>query len=179
MTAASPAAQPRIRLTPLAERHLDATLTWANDAELMRLMDRVTPVEPDGHRRWFEGLRNREDCRYFAAETIDGDHHVGNVWLWNIDPRHRRAEIRVVMGDVTARDRGLGSEAIDLLATWAFQALGLHRVYAYVLAINPRAQRAFEKAGFRAEGLLRGDRWSGDMPVDVYLLARLASDTRP
>ncbi|MEQ1575773.1 MAG: GNAT family protein, partial [Vicinamibacterales bacterium] len=90
-----------------------------------------------------------------------------------------RAEIRVVMGDVTARDRGLGSEAIDLLATWAFQALGLHRVYAYVLAINPRAQRAFEKAGFRAEGLLRGDRWSGDMPVDVYLLARLASDTRP
>ncbi len=83
------------------------------------------------------------------------------------------------MGDVTARDRGLGSEAVNLLATWGFEALGLHRVYAYVLAINPRAQRAFEKAGFRTEGLLRGDRWSGDMPVDVYLVARLASDTQP
>ncbi len=59
MTSSSPAARPRIRLTPLAEKHLNATLAWANDAELMRLMDRVTPVEPDGHRRWFEGLRDR------------------------------------------------------------------------------------------------------------------------
>ena len=41
---------------------------------------------------------------------------------------------------------------------YAFEQLGLHRVYAYVLAFNPPARRAFEKAGFALEGTLRDDR---------------------
>ena len=57
-------------------------------------------------------------------------------------------------------------------ARLAFSELGLHRIYAYVLAINPRAQRAFERAGFALEGKLRDDRWVDDRFVDAYLLAQ-------
>jgi RimJ/RimL family protein N-acetyltransferase len=42
-----------------------------------------------------------------------------------------------------------------------------------VLGINPRALRAFEKAGFAVEGVLKEDRWDGDRYCDVYLLGRL------
>jgi RimJ/RimL family protein N-acetyltransferase len=59
------------------------------------------------------------------------------------------------------------------MCAYAFERLNLHRVYAYVLAINPRARRAFEKAGFALEGTLREDRWAGDAYTDVYLLGRL------
>jgi RimJ/RimL family protein N-acetyltransferase len=52
----------------------------------------------------------------------------------------------------------------------------LHRLYAYVFARNPRAKRAFEKAGFTVEGLLRQERRFGTEFIDVYLLARLASE---
>jgi RimJ/RimL family protein N-acetyltransferase len=166
----------RIQLVPLAERHLDATLHWVNDAAMMRLLGRAARVDSDEHQRWFQGLQHRSDCRYFSVETIDGGRHVGNIWLWDINATDRKAEVRILFGDENARGRGYGSEAIRLLADLAFDTMGLHRLFAYVFSINPRAKRAFEKAGFRSEGVLRQDRRVGDEYVDVYLLGQLAAD---
>lgn len=160
-----------VRLIPLERRHLEKTLEWANDPELMRLLNRAHTVSKEEHEQWFEVIQQREDCRYFAIETEDGA-HLGNVWLWDIDPRHRRAELRIVMG-LDQAGQGAGTEAISLLCDYAFERLNLHKVYAYVLAINPRARRSFEKAGFELEGTLREDRWTGEAFSDVYLLGKL------
>jgi RimJ/RimL family protein N-acetyltransferase len=166
----------RVCLRPLGRAHLARTLAWVNDPELMRLLDRARPVAPDEHERWYEELSTRNDRQYFAIETIADRRHIGNVWLWDIDGRHRRAEVRVLIGDATGTDRGLGTEALDLISRYAFDQRDMHKVYAYVLSINPRAKRAFEKAGFAPEGLLRADRRAGDRYVDVHLLARLREE---
>src|SRR5690348_12440500 len=90
-----------VRLVPFDRTHLVLTREWANDAELARLMDRARPVSEDEHMAWFAALQGREDCRYFAV--VEGSVHVGNVWLWAIHNRHRKAEIRIVIGDAGAR----------------------------------------------------------------------------
>ena len=164
---------------PLTESHLNQTLAWVNDPAMMRLLGRTAHVEPEEHRDWFAAMQRRADCRYFAVEVVETGRHIGNVWLWDIDTVSRKAEIRILFGDETSRGRGYGGEAIDLVARVAFDSLGLHRVYAYVFAINPRAKRAFERAGLRAEGLLRHHRIVGTEPVDVHLLARLDTDPPP
>ena len=164
----------RIALVPLARRHAARTRAWANDRDLMRLMDRVRQVGEAEHEAWLEALARRDDCAYFAIELPPDGTHVGNVWLWNIDARHRKAELRIVVGDAAARGKGVGAEAIDALCRHAFDSLGLHRVYACVLAINPRARTAFERARFRLEGTLRDDRRGDDGFVDAWLLARLS-----
>lgn len=169
-------ADARVRLVPFAEKHLDATFAWVNDAATMQLLGRLARVERDEHQRWFAQLQHRTDCRYFSVETVDGGRHVGNIWLWDIDDTHRKAEVRILFGDEPSRDRGYGSEALALLADVAFHSMKLHRLYAYVFAMNPRAKRAFEKAGFRVEGLLRDDRRSGSGYIDTYVLGRLDSD---
>ena len=166
----------RVSLVPLAENHLDATFQWVNDPVMMRLLGRTAPVDPDEHQRWFSRLHTREDCRYFAVETADSGRHVGNVWLWDINAADRKSEVRVLFGDEASRGHGYGSEAIGLLATLAFTTFDLQRLYAYVFGHNPRAKRAFEKAGFMVEELLRQERRLGNELIDVYLLARLASD---
>ena len=163
-----------IRLRPLERRHLDQTLEWANDSELMRLLNRAQTVSKNEHEQWFATLKERTDCSYFAIETVEDGIHIGNIWLWNIEPRHRRAELRIVMGSEHS-GKGAGTKAITRLCDYAFEQLDLHKIYAYVLAINPRARRAFEKAGFVLEGTLREDRWTGDAFTDVYLLAKLTS----
>lgn len=160
-----------LRLVPLDRKHLEATRRWANDPELMRLMDRAHPVSEPEHEAWFLALPGRRDCAYFAIESIDGARHFGNVWLWNIDTRHRRAELRIVL-DLSSANRGLGRESIDLLARFAFERLQLHKLVAYVLSFNPRARKAFERAGFEVEGVLKEDRWAAEGFVDVWLLGR-------
>lgn len=163
-----------IALRPLDSRHSIHTRNWANDPSLAQLLDRAWPVSDTEHEKWFLSLSERKDCLYFAIETLKDDKHVGNVWLWGIDCRHRKAELRVVIGE-TDCGRGLGTDAIRLLCAYGFERLNLHKIYAYVLGINPRARRAFEKAGFSIEGTLKEDRWTGDRYSDVYLLANIAN----
>ena len=162
----------RVCLVPLDRRHMGRTRDWANDPELMKLMDRGAVVGDEEHERWFASLGGRDDCAYFAIETPEA-RHVGNIWLWAIDRRHLKAELRVVIGEQDARGRGIGSAAIDALCRRGFDRLGLHRIYAYVLAMNVAAQQAFRRAGFMLEGTLRDDRRAGDLFVDVVLLARV------
>jgi RimJ/RimL family protein N-acetyltransferase len=116
--------RPLDRLVPFAETHLAATLGWVNDPAMMRLLGRAKRVESVEHQRWFE----------------------------HIDAADAKPEVCFLFGDEASRGRGYGSEAIDLLAGIAFNSMNLHRLYAYVFAINPRAKRAFEKAGFQVEG---------------------------
>jgi RimJ/RimL family protein N-acetyltransferase len=162
-----------LALTPLGVEHLARTLEWTNDGDLARPLNRTRRVEEAEHRAWFEGLAGRTDCAYFAIELENERRHVGNVWLWDIDERHRKAEARIVVGDAAARGRGIGPLAIDAMCRYGFSTRRLHRIYAFVLAINPGAKRAFEKAGFALEGILRDDRWSDDRFVDAYVMARL------
>jgi len=162
-----------VNLVPLGPAHKERTRAWANDPEIARLMNRGRPVSEAEHEVFFEEIARRNDCAFCAVELANGT-HVGNVWLWNIDTRHQKAEMRVLIGDPAARGKGAGSEAIDLLCRYGFDRVNLHRIYAYVLSTNPAAKRAFEAAGFIQEGILRDDRWSGDRFVDAYLLARLS-----
>jgi RimJ/RimL family protein N-acetyltransferase len=160
----------RVVLVPLEPRHSAQTLQWTNDRELARLLDRPRIVTEQEHERWFATLADRDDTIYFAIER-DG-RHVGNVWLAGIDARHRKAEVRIVLAS-DAAGQGTGSRAIELIAEHAFGAMNLHRLYAFVLAFNPRARRAFEKAHFTVEGTLRDDRVDGSGFVDTFVLGRV------
>ena len=61
--------------------------------------------------------------------------------------------------------KGYGSDAIQLLLRYAFTELNLQRVSLTVFEFNQRAQRSYEKVGFRLEGRQRqimqreGRRW--------------------
>jgi RimJ/RimL family protein N-acetyltransferase len=162
-----------LSLAPFAEQHLSRTLTWTNDPELARLLGRARRVTDEEHQEWFRSQSHRFDTIFFAIEVGPAQTHIGNVWLADIDRRHLKAEVRIVIG--APAPAGSGSRAIDLIATHAFEAMGLHRLYAYVLAFNPRARRTFEKSGFVLEGTLRDDRFDGTAFVDAFLLGRVAS----
>ncbi len=164
-----------VSLRPFDRKYLARTREWANDPELAHLLDRSRPVSDADHEKWFAAMQSNPDAVLFALEC--GDEHVGNIWLWGIDWRHHKAEVRVVIGASAHHGKGVGTEAIDLVSRYGFSRLNLRRLYAYVLGHNPRARRAFEKAGYQAEGLLREDRWAGDRYVDVHLLGRLRTPT--
>jgi RimJ/RimL family protein N-acetyltransferase len=149
-----------------------------NDPECMRLLNREHVITLEEHERWFESIASSSSVCYFAIETPT-EEHIGNVWLVDVDRRHRKAEVRIVIGADDSRGRGRGARAIALVATEAFDGMQLHRLYAYVLAFNTRAQRAFERAGFALEGTLRHDRRSEGQWTDALLLARVADNWKP
>ena len=161
------------RLRRLELRHLDQSRSWFNDPELARLLGRTRKISGAEHKEWFSGLRQRADCVYFAIETEGEGRYIGNIWLWGVDTFHRKAELRILIGERDCLEKGIGTEAIKLLCKYGFNNMNLNKVFAYIHATNQRARRAFEKAGFEVEGILKEDRCIEGQFTDVYLLGKL------
>lgn len=98
----------------------------------------------------------RRDAVVFSVIDNESGEYLGNVWLWAVHPVHRSAELRIVMSP-EAKGKGFGTAACQGLLRFAFQDLNLHKVYLYVLNHNKGAVRAFEKAGFVREGVLKDE----------------------
>lgn len=69
------------------------------------------------------------------------------------EPDYRSAEIDVFLG-APWHGRGLGSEAVRVLADHLVAERGHHRIVIVPAAENGAAIRSYEKAGFRVVGLL-------------------------
>lgn len=166
----------KVTLRAFEREDAEAYRAYVNDAEIAALVDRAKPVTRLEHERWYEALVSSDrNCVFAVTDNGDG-HFIGLVWLFGIDWRHRTAEVRIVIGDRRAWGGGRGTEALRIAGDVAFAGLNLEKVWADVLAVNPRAVAAFEAAGFVREGLLRGDRVEDGRRVDVVRLARLRGE---
>jgi aminoglycoside 6'-N-acetyltransferase len=70
------------------------------------------------------------------------------------EPDYRHAGIDIFLAGA-AQGRGLGAEAIRLLAGYLFQHRGHHRLVIDPAADNKTAIRCYESVGFRPVGLMR------------------------
>ena len=59
---------------------------------------------------------------------------------------------------------------------FAFEKLHLHRLELDVFSFNPRAEKAYLKAGFKREGVLRDAVKDGDNYADDILMAILEDE---
>ena len=89
-----------------------------------------------------------------AVEDFEGK-HIGNVMYYNVDQSRREAEIGITIGVSAYWGRGFGTDLLGAFCGYLFRELALERVYLKTLDWNVRAQRAFEKAGFRRYGTSR------------------------
>lgn len=144
---------------------------WVNREEFALLLGRANPVTQAQHEGWYQGLVSSGSTEVFAVRVLETGQYLGNVWLHGIHWVNRNAELRILLGADEAREKGHGTRACQLLLRFAFTKLGLHKVYLYVHASNPRARRAFEKAGFVEEGLLKDEFFLDGQWVDVHRMA--------
>jgi UDP-4-amino-4,6-dideoxy-N-acetyl-beta-L-altrosamine N-acetyltransferase len=150
-----------------------------NPAIALQLFGRA-PETVDAHRHWFESMREVGTRHEFVILWPDGgpSRPVGTVGLTGIDHRHRRAEYGVLIGESSARRRGVAFEASRLILEYAFGELNLHRVFLQVFADNVPAIKLYERLGFLREGLLRDHATRDGVPYDVVVMGLLASELR-
>lgn len=72
--------------------------------------------------------------------------------------------------------RGIVTQAVGAVTQHAFDAMGLHRVFALPYAHNEASARVLEKCGYRLEGTLRDSSFKDGKFVDQRYYARLKTD---
>ena len=154
----------RVVLRPFRESDLPAMSAALLDPEARVLTGSVhdaaqarAPGSPDEDKLladWYGTRGEQADRLDLAVTDKAAGECVGEAVLNDWDPGNQSCNFRILIGP-RGRDRGLGTEATRLIVGYGFEHLGLHRISLEVYAFNPRARRVYEKAGFRAEGVLR------------------------
>lgn len=165
-----------VRLTGFLSADKEPLFQWINDPEVVCFNAAYRPINWAQHCAWWDQLDSSETSRSFAIRPLAHDRIIGTARLTGIELVHRRAEVSIRIGEQTDREHGAGSDALRLLARYAFDHLNLHRVFTHVWTDNSRAIRAYEKAGFRREGVMAHHVFIGGAWKDVLIMAVLRPD---
>ena len=180
---------PTLRTARLVLRQLSATDTADifavfSDPEVMRYWDHGPMTKPSDAADYIEqireGLLRRELFQWGICDPSLG-RVVGTCTLIHVVAGHQRGEI----GFAVARahwGRGIASEAVTAVVTFAFDQLDLHRLEADVDPRNERSLRLLERLGFRREGYLRERYFVGGERQDAVMVGLLRpewSERRP
>ncbi len=98
---------------------------------------------------WNDGLEN-----FVFAIRKDGQ-PIGLVNLDGLDWPNGHTEIGIALTDTDHRGQGFAAEALCLLIRYAFDELGLHRIWARIIEDNNPSIRLFKKMGFQLEGRMK------------------------
>ncbi|MEW6055166.1 MAG: GNAT family protein [Bdellovibrionota bacterium] len=164
-----------VKLTDVNDRYV----SWLNDSEVTRYLEvRFHPQNLDTIAGFVAKMRESENEFLYAICLSSNDQHIGNIKLGPVNAHHRSADVSLFIGEKKCWGQGYAAEAIGLVTRFAFRELGLNKLRAGCYAGNEGSARAFERVGYRREGLLRGQVLCDGKETDVITLGLRAVEYR-
>ena len=153
-------------------RHANNRAVWLN------LRDRFPhPYTADDAEAWVKHVTARDPEASFAIDV--GGEAVGGVSLMlHTDVERCSAEIGYWLGEAHW-GRGIATAVIRAATRYAFETLGMERVFAVPFAPNAASMRALEKAGYVREGLLRRSAIKDGKILDQAMYAAIRGEWTP
>ena len=117
-----------------------------------------------------------KDGANFAIVTLDENKLIGSISLEKINYTNRTAVLGIFIGDKNAREKGYGTEAIQMILEYGFRYLNLNNIGLDVMEFNPRAIRCYKKCGFQEVGRERKSRFVNGKYYDSIHMDILAEE---
>ena len=156
-----------IRPTDISQRYCD----WLNDREINCYLETRYNVQTLEEISAFVAKKIQSSDEYLAAICLnDEELHIGNIKLGPVRRRHLLADVSLFIGDRNYWGQGYASEAIACITRFALGDLRLNKVNASIYSQNKGSCKAFVKAGWRQEAVLRNHYIHDDKPMDIVLM---------
>ncbi|MBU4435443.1 MAG: GNAT family N-acetyltransferase [Alphaproteobacteria bacterium] len=147
----------RLILAPLTVADAPFVYPFLSDPEVMAHWDQAPIDDPEEVEACVVAQvaqMEQAQAHYWAVRQSKTGDFLGCCELIDIDQRHSRAELRVIVARA-GWGQGYGLEALRALLTHA-ASIGLKRLIARSHVGDARAERLLERLGFEAEGYLKG-----------------------
>lgn len=174
----------RIRFRAIERDDLPNFVKWINDPDVKQGIGIYLPFSMADEQEWFDKEQKRPAAEHnLAIEVKELTPHGEETWkligtcgFFSYDQRNASAEFGIMLGEKSYWNKGYGTESVRLLVKHGFQTINLHRIYLRVLENNPRAIRAYEKAGFTHEGRQRQADFRHGRYIDLLVMSMLRSE---
>lgn len=144
-------------LREITEADTEDVLRWRNGENVKKYFIYQKDITREEHLNWLKTKVGTGEVIQFVIIEKETDRGIGSVYLEDIDKKHNKAEYGIFIGENAQTGRGYGTLTAKRVIRYAFEELGLHRLYLRVYEDNSRAIASYEKAGFKKEALLQDD----------------------
>jgi [ribosomal protein S5]-alanine N-acetyltransferase len=149
---------------------------WMNDPQVTKYLEcRFLSCSMDEIKNFVQKMIEDRDNIFLAIILKDGDRHIGNIKIGSINHIHSQADVGLLIGERDCWGKGYATEALRLVATYAFNTLNIHKLVAGCYAVNIGSQKAFTRVGFVVEGIMKEHRFFEGRFVDSLLFGLLNS----
>lgn len=166
----------KVYLRPLELEDAPAMVGWINDPEVTRTLMIRRPMNQIAEREFIERISKGDSAQVLGIVTRREDEFIGTTGLHAIDWRNRTTGFGIEIGVKSKWGVGYGTEATGLMVKHAFETLNLNRVWLHVYEYNPRGMRAYERVGFKREGVLRQANYREGRYWDTITMAILREE---
>jgi RimJ/RimL family protein N-acetyltransferase len=165
----------RVRLRAFEIADAETVWQWYQDHEFSVLDGNIYGASLETIRTFVQSMASPSYAdASFGIETEEGV-LIGLIRLKRGAPEDRHADFGIAI-ERAHWNRGYGTDATRTILRFAFEEMNLHRVSLGVLDYNTRAQRCYEKCGFRAEGRERQARFRNGHWCDRILMGILRDE---
>lgn len=153
---------PNVTLRPMEPEDLDFLYSIENDASLWEVGNTNVPYSRYALHDYIANNSNDiyvdGQVRFVITDTKGVT--VGMVDIVNFNPKHRRAELGIVIAR-EFRGMGFAQAAIKETMAYARNTIHLHQLYVIVDKKNEQCQQALMSVGFFMEGILKDWLYNG------------------
>ena len=148
-----------VKLRALEMDDLDIILKYFNTLELRQYLNTAWPMSRNAERQWLERVTLSNPWKHgeivLAIEDKKTNEFLGTIGVFDVSKQHQRAEFGIAIHNPENLGKGYGTDATKVMLWVAFHVFGLNTVFLHTLDSNKRAQRTYEKAGFKYVGTFR------------------------
>jgi RimJ/RimL family protein N-acetyltransferase len=145
-----------VRLRPLEPADAERCYRWFNDeAVIGYLFSTRYPISMAHEERFLRERPPNDFSNVFLAIETNKGVQIGTTGFLDISAEGRRAGLAITIGEKEYWSKGYGTDAVATLIRFAFEEMGLHRVWLTTIEYNERAITCYRKVGFHEEARLR------------------------
>ena len=146
-----------ISLRSLELSDLDTLWHWFADREVIRysLSVWLFPYARHETQTWLERTITDKHTLTLGIVERTSAALIGFAGIASISLINRSGEYFILIGNKECWSKGYGTEVTNLVVEYGFATLNLHRIALTVSDVNTAGVKAYERAGFTREGVLR------------------------
>lgn len=146
-------------------------VSWLNDSKVNQYLEtRFHKQDIDSVKNYISLQLNNPLEQLFTIRTSENK-HIGNIKIGSINTIHNVAQVSLFIGDKKFWGKGYASQAIRLVSQYSFQKLRLRKLTASAYTSNIGSIKAFLKAGYENECILKEHYILDGKPSDVVFMS--------
>lgn len=141
------------KLKRITENELETLMNWRMREDISDMMFTDVKLTMETQRKWYEKVK--ADPTQIRWIIFADDVPIGSMYLTDIDRNNKRCESGWLVAEKEYRSLKLAMALQQNMLDFAFDVLGLNRVYGQIIDDNPGVLRLVKLCGLDQEGTLR------------------------